>query len=236
MIFGRCRTQTGGSQEVSRFLICLSQPRSLEPHFAVVCSAQHKRLQRGVQEPHQVYLPSCLFAGCASPPLESDWPLALDWNWLHEGYNNERLWIFWSWQWRSVNGWDAAVTRTTRFYINVLSSSQIPEIRLGLWSQRYCAFNWVVLIHAALVHDCTLMMKVRPPCSMKNWGNHPNVAWSSAGLSDWRVVSGSGHLEKTKNHFKRHHDYSALMIWFAAAGEFQASAWLSISLLATLMT
>lgn len=116
------------------------------------------------------------------PPLESDWPLALDWNWLHKGYNNERLLIFCQRCWRCVKGRDNTVTRTTRFYISVLSRSQIPKIRLGLWSWRYCVSNWVVLIHAALAHGCTVMMNVSLLCWMKNWSNHPDAA--ASGLSE----------------------------------------------------
>lgn len=48
---------------------------------------------------------------------------------------------------------DSAVTRTTGFFINVLSSSQIPKNRVSLLSERYCVSNWVVLIHPAPVHD-----------------------------------------------------------------------------------
>lgn len=69
------------------------------------------------------------------PPVESDWPLVLDWNWLHKGCNNERVLIFCQCFWRCVNGRDSAVTRTTRRYISVLCSSQIPKISLGLWSR-----------------------------------------------------------------------------------------------------
>lgn len=123
-------------------LVCLSQLCCLQPPYAIVCSARHNRQRRGVGPPElcQAYLHLRLFAGAACPALESDWPLALDWNWLHKGYNNERLLIFWQWQWRSVKGWDTAVTRTTRFYISVLSSSQMPKSWVGPWSQRYCVF------------------------------------------------------------------------------------------------
>lgn len=181
MISGRHRASKGLNQRGAKrcqdcWFVC---PSRIVYHL--LCSILLSPAQQTAKS--QAYLPSHLFAGAACLPLESDWPLAVDWNWLHKGYNNERLLIFWQWYW-SVKGWDTAVTRTTRFYINVLSSSQIPKIRLGLWSQRYCVSNWVVLIHPALAHDCTVMMNVSLLCWMKSWSNEPNIASSSAGLSE----------------------------------------------------
>lgn len=145
IVSGRYRANEGFNQRgVSGFGLFVPAVLFTTP-CAIVCSAQHNRPQTAKRHrttgalsstspPH----PPLLFAGSVCPPLESDWPLALDWNWLHKGYNNERLLVFWQWQWRSVKGWDATVTRTTGFYINVLSSSQISKMGVGLWSERYC--------------------------------------------------------------------------------------------------
>lgn len=103
------------------------------------------------QESGSTISPSRLFAGSGCPLLESDWPLVLDWNWLHKACNNGRLLVFCRRCWRSVGGLDAAVTTTARFYISVLSNRQISKIRPGLWSQRYWVSNWLVLIRPALV-------------------------------------------------------------------------------------
>lgn len=141
--------------------------------------------------------PALLFAGSVCPLLESDWPLALDWNWLYKGYNNERLLVFLQWQWRSVKGWDAAVTRTTGFYINILSSSHIPKMGVGLWSERYCVSNWVILIRTALVTAQSGWMSVC--CAEeKNWSNQPNVALSSPEPSQWFMLPGFRRLERNE--------------------------------------
>lgn len=84
------------------------QAKLFASSFVLVCSAQPSSTATATARSHQTsgalssISPSHLFVGSACPPLESDWPLALDWNWLNKGYNNERLLIFWLWHWRSV--------------------------------------------------------------------------------------------------------------------------------------
>lgn len=99
MVFGRYRgserIRPERSQGVSGFGLFVPAVLFTTP-CAIVCSAHHSRQQRGVEAPGALsrLSPLTLCKGSVYPPLGSDWPLALDWNWLHKGYNNETLLIF----------------------------------------------------------------------------------------------------------------------------------------------